>query len=294
MVKNKIIRQFIPPILYRKNIWKRGIACFLLRLYGLLRGKNKGCLFYGELLKQLEKFPELSILFPEEKIKKHYVYEPMRDSQDNPDLYLTQIRFYQVYRYLKKYYPVIFDAQTSVLDVGATSGVLLEACGKKGTGVNMNKECVVFMKRKGIQAVRGNAEDLKFEDSSFDFVFCFQTFEHCPNPIKVLNELGRVARKKVFLSIPYRNTTQLYNIKYWMDLKRRSWKEEDVKNVDCHIFEFSTDDFKNILSHTNLKYETNFPINYFDNNSFANKLLNLCYGSYFNFFVLSPNMLNDL
>ena len=119
---NKIIRQFIPPILYRGYLWKRVISYLLLRLYGLLNRSKK--VFYEELIKQLRELTEIDILFPE----------------------------------------------------------------KKGVALNINEECVAFMREEGIETVCGNAENLEFEDSSFDFIFCFQILEHCPNPIKVLNK----------------------------------------------------------------------------------------------------------
>ena len=248
--------------------------------------KNKEQLFRDELISQIKRIPEIEKFFSEEKMRSHYVYEPVRNTLEHPDLYITQIRYYRMYQFFKKEYPEIFNADTKILNVGDADSILLESIGKKGTSLNINQECVEFIKKKGMEVVLGDAEKIGFPDSSFDFVFCFQTLEHCPNPIKVLNELGRVAKKKVFLSIPYTEQTNIYNINYWTDLKKSSWKEKGVKNVDCHIFEFSTDDFKNILSYTNLEYERSFPIDYFDNDSFKGRLLNKVYSSYFNFFVL--------
>lgn len=283
-----IIRQLIPPVFYKKDVLAKAGIHILFQLHRLLRRKSKAQLFYDELMSQIRVLSEISFLFPEEKMKGHYIYEPIRHTLENPDLYTTQIRYYRMYKFFKKHYPKIFHSNTKVLNVGDTDGILFEALGKKGTTLNINRECIDFMRSKGLNAVLGDAEKLQFEDSSFDYIFCFQTLEHCPNPIKVLSELGRVAKEKVFLSIPYTTKTNIFNIEYWIELKKRSWKEKSVKKVDCHIFEFSTDDFKNILGYTNLEYETNFLINYFDNNSFKKRLLNKYYGSYFNFFILKP------
>lgn len=285
----RIVRQIVPPIFYNKSGVKKVGTCILLALfYRPCRGKGKKQFLYDELKKEITEIPEIKKLFPEEKMKGHYIYEPMRNTLEHPDLYITQIRYYRIYDFFRKHYPEILGTDTTILNVGDTSGIFLEALGKKGTSLNINKECVDFIKDKGMNAVLGNAESLGFDDSSFDFVFCFQTLEHCPNPIKVLNELGRVARRKVFLSIPYTNKTEIYNIKFWVDLKKTSWKEINVRKVDCHIFEFSAADFKNILSYTNLEHETNFPILYFNNDSLKRRLWNEHFGSYFNFFVLRP------
>jgi len=287
-VIKRIVKQFIPPLFYKRATYRKARVLFLGELLKMKERKNKEQLFRDELISQIKRIPEIEKFFSEEKMRSHYVYEPVRNTLEHPDLYITQIRYYRMYQFFKKEYPEIFNADTKILNVGDADSILLESIGKKGTSLNINQECVEFIKKKGMEVVLGDAEKIGFPDSSFDFVFCFQTLEHCPNPIKVLNELGRVAKKKVFLSIPYTEQTNIYNINYWTDLKKSSWKEKGVKNVDCHIFEFSTDDFKNILSYTNLEYERSFPIDYFDNDSFKGRLLNKVYSSYFNFFVLKP------
>jgi len=287
MVK-KVIRQFIPPIFYKRAIYSKAKILLLYEILRLKERKNRYQLFHDELISQIKEIPEIKKFFPEDKMRGHYVYEPMRNTLKHPDLYIEQVRYYRMYDFFKKEYPEIFNSNTTILNVGDTDGILLEALGKNRTSLNINRECVEFIKKKGVEAVLGDAENLEFENSSFDFVFCFQTLEHCPNPIKVLNELGKVAKKKLFLSIPYTEQTNIYNINYWIDLKKSSWGEKEVKNVDCHIFEFSPEDFKNVLSYTNLEYEENFPIDYFNNDSFKGRLLNKIYPSYFNFFVLRP------
>lgn len=260
----------------------------LLELYRYSQRKSRRRLFYDEIKKRVEGLPEVQRLFSEDKVRKHYVYENVRDTLEHPDVYITQLRFYALYKYFKKAHPDIFTSETKILDAGDTSGILFEAIGKKGVSLNVNQECIDFINSKGIEAVCGNAEDIKFADRHFDYTFSFQLLEHTPNPIKVLNELARVTKSKVFVSIPYAPATNIYAIDYWVDIKKSSWKEERVKDVDCHIFEFSTEDFKKILTHTNLECEDSFYLNYFDNDSFMGKLLNRVFVSYFNFFVLRP------
>jgi len=281
----KILQKIFSPFVY-DGLY--GIKMELIKICCGGLGKNSSQLFRDELKKQIENIEEIGQLFPPEKIKEHYVYGNVRDTIDHPDILITQMRYYRVYQYLKKNYPEIFDNETAVLDVGDTSGILFKAMARKGTSLNINKECVDFIKSKGIEAVKGDAENIQFGDKSFDYVFCFQCLEHVPNPLKVLNELGRIAKKKVFLSVPYTQQTRIYDIQYWKELKKNSWKEPNVKDVDCHIFEFSTEDFKKILSHTSLEYETSFPIVYFNPDSFRRKMLNKHFTSYFNFFVLRP------
>ena len=48
-----------------------------------------------------------------------------------------------------------------------------------------------------------NAERLSFGDESFDFVFCKETYHHCPRPMVALYEMLRVARQAVVLVEPH-------------------------------------------------------------------------------------------
>lgn len=51
--------------------------------------------------------------------------------------------------------------------------------------------------------VVGKAEDLPFEDDSFDIVAEGELLEHVPNPQTVLKEAVRVARGKVIITVPF-------------------------------------------------------------------------------------------
>lgn len=263
-------------------------ALILMRLYRMLVRKSRVRLFYDELRQELKKTREITDFFPAEKLRKHYVSDSMRETVRNPDLLVTQIRYFRLYEYFKKNFPDMFNHDTSVLDVGDPSGVLFEAMQRKGTSLNIRKECVEAVRSKGMEAVVGNAEELSFPDNSFDYVFCFQCLEHLANPVRALNEFARVARKKVFISIPYTERTIVYDLQYWLDLKKTSWGNDSGNGIDCHIFEFSTEDFKKLLTHTNLRYESSRPIRYFSERSAKDRLLNQYFRSYFNFFILEP------
>jgi SAM-dependent methyltransferase len=50
-----------------------------------------------------------------------------------------------------------------------------------------------------------NAEVLSFQDRSFDFVFCKESYHHFQRPIRALHEMFRVARRAVLLIEPNDN-----------------------------------------------------------------------------------------
>ena len=74
---------------------------------------------------------------------------------------------------------------------------------------------------------------MPFEDNSFDYVMSFQCVEHLPNPLKALSEMSRVARKKVFVSIPNPSGTQVYSKDYWQSLEKRDGAERE--KITMHI-----------------------------------------------------------
>lgn len=56
----------------------------------------------------------------------------------------------------------------------------------------------------------GDIVALPFEDKTFDCVTCFQVLEHIPYPVydTVLNELSRISKKNVIISVPYQEDTE--------------------------------------------------------------------------------------
>jgi len=277
----RLIKSLMPQIFFKWN--KRLILEFLLKLF-----PKK---FYCLLQKEIETEPLIAQYFSREHILTHYAYEPVRDTNEHPDLYITQIRFFRMFEYFRKNFPEVFDNNIKVLNVGDTSGILFKAMGRKGLSANINSECIDNIRSKGIEAKQADACNLQFPDKHFDYSFCFQMLEHLPNPIAALNGLGRITKNKVFISVPNTKRTKIYNRDYWINLKKESWKEKSVRDVDCHVFEFSENDFKNILSFTNLRFADSFPISYFsslDRGGLLDRFIKRNLDSYFRFFVLEP------
>jgi ubiquinone/menaquinone biosynthesis C-methylase UbiE len=96
----------------------------------------------------------------------------------------------------------------SVLDAGCGEGETLErlagVLSGPITGVDLNAGSVEFTAKR---IPSGNFQvadltDLPFEDSSFDLVLCLEVLEHIPDPAPALNELVRVCRGDLVLSVP--------------------------------------------------------------------------------------------
>lgn len=129
----------------------------------------------------------------------------------------------------------------SVLDVGDSDGLMLRALGKSGTAVNTLPGAIEHIRANGVEAVLGRGESLPFEDSSFDHVLCFQTLEHVEDPYALIVELGRVARQRVFVSIPGVLRTHVVP------------RDPTALRGTEHCFEFDREDFIALTTHSPLE-----------------------------------------
>ena len=126
------------------------------------------------------------------------------------------------------------------IDIGDSDGIFIKALDKTGISANMSEVAVSNIYKKGIQAIRCDAEHLPLKNSSIDHVLFFEIFEHLPNPISILHELHRVCKKSAFLSIPYVSRTNIHRFNY-----NPSWRI-----YEHHIFEFDDENFRKIVSHS--------------------------------------------
>ncbi len=96
------------------------------------------------------------------------------------------------------------QAGTKILDVGCGVGVNCKELNQRGfscVGIEWNEDYARQASQQ-IEAYHMNAEELEFEDKSFDTAILFEALEHLPNPDRVLQEIKRVIRKNLILSVP--------------------------------------------------------------------------------------------
>ena len=90
----------------------------------------------------------------------------------------------------------------ALLDVGCGPGLLLTTLAANYSklrlaGLDIAPEMIrVATERMGARAEikLGDAESLPWEDGSFDYVFCVDSFHHYPNPQRALSEFHRVLK----------------------------------------------------------------------------------------------------
>lgn len=97
----------------------------------------------------------------------------------------------------------------SILDVGAGEGFTLEMfrknkVGKKLEGIEYMDEAIKFGNQlhPQVKIKKGDIYKLPYKDSSFDLIICTEVLEHLDNPIKAVEELKRVTKKHIILSVP--------------------------------------------------------------------------------------------
>ena len=114
----------------------------------------------------------------------------------------------------------------SLLDVGAGSGELLRVTadwarqtrrGLRAVGLELNERSArsIIEESRGfreISSVRGNALQLPFADSEFDYVICSLFTHHFVEEqvIKILGEMSRVSRRRIFVIDLHRHPLAYY------------------------------------------------------------------------------------
>ena len=95
----------------------------------------------------------------------------------------------------------------SVLDIGCGSGnhlLLASRAGMNITGIDASPYMLSLARNRlenKCELKKANAEDIPFEDNEFDLVFLINTLEFVDNPLPVLIEAGRLAKRGIFIVI---------------------------------------------------------------------------------------------
>ncbi len=86
------------------------------------------------------------------------------------------------------------DGQKRVLDIGCGAGNMFHHLARYGpvVGVDNNPKPLIVARERGYDVREGHAEELPFDDKSFDLVAVLDTIEHCNDDMAVLRECYRV------------------------------------------------------------------------------------------------------
>ena len=108
-------------------------------------------------------------------------------------------------------------APESVLDAGCGEGELLRRgvlTGVPTVSLDRSRQALAEIRThaQGCQPVCGSVLRLPFARASFDAVVCLEVLEHLADPAAAVEELLRVSRRAVVLSVPYEPWFRLGNL----------------------------------------------------------------------------------
>ena len=135
----------------------------------------------------------------------------------------------------------------TVLDAGCGEGETLDRLAGVlppfPVGIDLNQESVDFAAERLPDATirRADLLELPFEDDSFDLVFCLEVLEHLPDPGAGLEQLARVSRQDIVVSVSHEPWFRLGSLARGKYLK--TWG-----NHPEHVNHWNPKSFRSFLS----------------------------------------------
>ncbi|TSD02425.1 MAG: hypothetical protein Athens071424_71 [Parcubacteria group bacterium Athens0714_24] len=114
--------------------------------------------------------------------------------------------------------------EDTLLDVGCGNGFFTYHFAKlcDVTGLDFSKQMLKINVHDKL--IHGDAENLPFEDNSFNIVFCSNLLHHLKNPETAIKEMKRVAKKYIIISEPNRNNPLMFLFGLIKKVERQSLK----------------------------------------------------------------------
>ncbi len=108
---------------------------------------------------------------------------------------------------------------TSVLDAGCGEGFVVDYVAQRNpelrlAGVDLSDTAIEYARAHFGEKARfrtGSVYKLPFSDNSFDTVICSEVLEHLDDPGRAVQELKRVARRYVLITVPHEPYFQWLN-----------------------------------------------------------------------------------
>lgn len=140
----------------------------------------------------------------------------------NHNKHTTQNWLYQKHlnSFLDRLCEMLEDSQpNSLLDAGCGEGFVVDRIARRMpdlriAGVDLSDEAVAFARAhfgSRAQFRKGSVYKLPFSDKSFDTVLCSEVLEHLDDPNRAVEELKRVARNYVLITVPHEPYFQWLN-----------------------------------------------------------------------------------
>ena len=182
--------------------------------------------------------PGNSLLLEDETSEKYFRFSTKR---------ITGIFIKKILSQLKKNNPKI------ILDVGCGTGYITDIINRSVDAniicCDMNSNRISFAKTQfHLETIIADVTYLPFKNSSFDTVLAIEIIEHLQNMESAINEIKRVSKENVIITVPHDPYFMMANFLRGKNLKT-------FGNPPDHINHFNKKTFKSILSKYYLKGE---------------------------------------
>ena len=130
---------------------------------------------------------------------------------------------------------------------------ILEMGAKSVHATDISDQLLVEGARMGViqSFSQQNAEALSFDEDSFDYVFCKESFHHFPRPFIALNEMFRVAKKGVVLIEPRDMDIDrggLFVVEWLLRLVlRKKYNRHEFESVGNYIYRLSEKELEKFM-----------------------------------------------
>jgi SAM-dependent methyltransferase len=126
------------------------------------------------------------------------------------------------------------DQRPHILDVGCGTGANLLLLSKYGDaeGVDVSSDALSFCRERGLQKVKqGTAEQLPYDDATFDLVTALDVVEHLDDDLAGLKEMRRVLRPggRVLIFVP--TFMFLWGLQDDVSNHRRRYRMSELRGV---------------------------------------------------------------
>lgn len=204
------------------------------------------------------------------KIKSSEMWEVFRF--DRIEFFNPDDRFQNKYWYMNKFQTILnftekvlaTKKQCRILDLGCAQGNYSLTLSKKhetiGIDIKSNFIKYALMKKEPSEDaifLCASAEDLPFENDSFDLVLCSELVEHVANPKKMIEETKRILKPKghLIVSTPNGNCLLFISSKSFKDILKVPIDERKriLHTYAGHIFLFREREIESLLENSNFK-----------------------------------------
>jgi len=137
-----------------------------------------------------------------------------------------------------------------VLDVGCGAGNMAHHLAHYGrvVGVDLHPKPLEIARQRGLQAELGSADDLPFDDQTFDLVTLLDVVEHVPNEHGVFGECQRVLKPGGKLMVTVPALMWLWSNNDLLNAHQRRYTREDLgQKLAHHGFEVLRSSYNNFF-----------------------------------------------